>query len=164
MSHFEKNVSGPLNLVSPSSVELRTWLLKTCNRFKNVRSNRFPLSVIYIELKSTTISNRKLRLDVLHNLSCFNKYIFRCPERTKQGNLNGANFHLHILRWSAIMKIKEIAQILSNFFTVRKSYWSILAKKWVGLHFGRLFRKLIWSPWWECTSGGMAAFLQFPSF
>jgi hypothetical protein len=28
----------------------------------------------------------------------------------------------------------------------------ILTKKWVGLHFGQYFRKLIWSPWLRCTA------------
>jgi hypothetical protein len=36
----------------------------------------------------------------------------------------------------------------ANFWATFSMQLSIsLAKQWVGLHFGRLFRKLIWSPW-----------------
>jgi hypothetical protein len=30
-----------------------------------------------------------------------------------------------------------------------KKYVLLLTKKWVGLHFGQCFHKLIWSPWFQ---------------
>jgi hypothetical protein len=39
--------------------------------------------------------------------------------------------------------MKEVAKI----FFQCKNYVIGLTKKWVGLHFWKLFHKLIWSPW-----------------
>jgi hypothetical protein len=51
------------------------------------------------------------------------------------------------------MQIKDLAHILENFFSLRISYVNFFEQKWVGPHFGRLFRTLIWSPWWLFTLG-----------
>jgi hypothetical protein len=37
-----------------------------------------------------------------------------------------------------------------DYFIPMYQLWICFDKKWVGLHFGRLVHKLIWSPWVEC--------------
>jgi hypothetical protein len=52
---------------------------------------------------------------------------------------------------ASLLRIAEVVKILGLFFSCSTNYVLILTEKFVGLHFGRLFRKLIWSP---CLSGG----------
>jgi hypothetical protein len=51
----------------------------------------------------------------------------------------------------SFLKMTKVAQPLGLLFSRGKSYALILTKKWVGLLFGRFFRKLVWSP---CPGGG----------
>jgi hypothetical protein len=46
----------------------------------------------------------------------------------------------------SFVKIIEVAQNNSATLFHGKSY-VLIFKKWIGLHFGRLFHKRIWSPW-----------------
>jgi hypothetical protein len=53
------------------------------------------------------------------------------------------------------LKIKELAHIfVLPFFFLSIDYVLILSEKWVGLHFGRFFPKLIWSP---CSASMLTA-------
>jgi hypothetical protein len=57
----------------------------------------------------------------------------------------------------------NIHQIFGRLFSTGKTYILIFYKEWTGLHFGRLFRKLIWSPWIQCYSfiALLSTFLEF---
>jgi hypothetical protein len=48
------------------------------------------------------------------------------------------------------VKNTEIAQIIGLLFSTVKAV-HYFHKKWIGLHFGRLFHKRIWSPWTQFT-------------
>jgi hypothetical protein len=54
----------------------------------------------------------------------------------------------HLLQAVLCKSPTEVAQIYSVLFSHSISY-DFWGKKWVGLHFGRLFHKLIWSPRWS---------------
>jgi hypothetical protein len=73
-----------------------------------------------------------------------------CVERKRwTGWPDWANFRLMggCLLWVVFFKIAEVAHTYVLHFSKCISYIFIFAKKRDGLHFGRLFHKLIWSPW-----------------
>jgi hypothetical protein len=51
------------------------------------------------------------------------------------------------LLWAVFENFKSRLKYLGRLFIHGKSYLLILSKKWFGLHFGRIFQKLIWSLW-----------------
>jgi hypothetical protein len=54
--------------------------------------------------------------------------------------------------WIFVKKYWSRAIALSYF--LHQKGWGLILKKWVGLHFGRFFNKLIWSPCsWVWGSG-----------
>jgi hypothetical protein len=59
------------------------------------------------------------------------------------------NFRLFgvCLHWFVFMKITKVPQIAGLPFSTVKVMYKICRKR-VGLHFGLLFHKRIWSPWW----------------
>jgi hypothetical protein len=61
------------------------------------------------------------------------------------------------------LKHTYVFQIFGRLFSTGKTYILIFYKEWTGLHFGRLFRKLIWSPWIQCYSfiALLSTFLEF---
>jgi hypothetical protein len=68
--------------------------------------------------------------------------------RKDQGDQIGRIFsYWMIIFFVRFLKISEVAQIYGTTFSQSIRSLFILTKKWIGLHFGRLFHKLIWSPW-----------------
>jgi hypothetical protein len=67
------------------------------------------------------------------------------PRWNKQGDQIGPIFRQlgDCLLWSSVLKITEVAQSVGLLFPRLR----FVDKKWVGLHFGQFFHKLIWSPW-----------------
>jgi hypothetical protein len=49
-------------------------------------------------------------------------------------------------------KITKVAQIYGLLLSAEKIHINF-NKQWVGLHFGRIFQKLIWSPWLHNSLG-----------
>jgi hypothetical protein len=61
------------------------------------------------------------------------------------------------------LKITKIAQIVGLLYKWLQLY-IIFDKNMVGLHFGRLFYKLIWSPWWQGMTSKKNSDFQWSCF
>jgi hypothetical protein len=120
---------------------------------KKVLFSAKNVTFTYIYLTPTYMSSRRKYL-WLFMFVCRN-YFVRCPifqdhcrvARLGEFSPNGLLFSL-----GSGLKTTEEAHISGLLFShctsyVRKNF----DKKWIGLHFGRLFHKLIWSPWTTVT-------------
>jgi hypothetical protein len=99
------------------------------------------------------LSNRSRRVPSMNvpKFSVFGIAIFYTGLTNRQGD--------QICPIGDCLPLAKVADFLGHFiklFSLRFNF----DKKWVGLHFGRIFHKLFWSPWkqyvskWTLCSGG----------
>jgi hypothetical protein len=60
--------------------------------------------------------------------------------------------------WTVSCKVQKLLAFLGHSFPQLRLYINF-GREWIGLHFGRIFHKLIWSPWrgWKGREGPAVA-------
>jgi hypothetical protein len=129
------------------SVKYSKWPLNITT-FSYLRPSKiFPNWEFWLEKKLSGNPDAKEFL----SLNAASKQISRekKKERQRQSDQIGQSFPYWavIFFWQFFNKYRSIPNIRLLFNTIIKFLCIILDEKWIGLHFGRFFHKLIWSPW-----------------